>query len=90
MSLYVAAYDISHPGRRCLVANALLKYGYRVQRSVFELWLDVEDIPVLKRTVGPLLDPEDEFCLFPVDQRPNRRRVQWQRPPNPWGPVVLC
>jgi CRISPR-associated endonuclease Cas2 len=38
MSQYVAAYDISHPGHRESVADILLSYGRRVQRSVFEIW----------------------------------------------------
>jgi CRISPR-associated endonuclease Cas2 len=82
MSAYVAAYDISHAGRRRQVACILSHYGRRVQRSVFEVWLEPEELPALKRAVGPLLSRTDAFDLFPVDRRDPRRRIRWQRPPQ--------
>lgn len=88
MSLYVAAYDISRDSARRHVANVLLSYGRRVQLSVFEIDLDPEDLPDLKRSVGPWLAVTDQFDLFPVDRRRPEQRVRWQRPPYP-EPVQL-
>ena len=89
MSLYVAAYDISDDARRSAVAHILLGYGHRIQRSVFEIWLDPDDIPDLCLDLGARLDPSDAFALYPIDERPGRRRLQWQTPPDPWDPVLL-
>jgi CRISPR-associated protein Cas2 len=87
MSWYVACYDISHDGRRAGVARILRDYGRRVQRSVFEVWLDPADLPELRRRVGPLLARADAFDLFPVDARRPEGRIAWQRPPR--RPEVL-
>ena len=89
MSLYVATYDISHTGRRSRVARILQGYGRRIQRSVFELWLEPEDLPDLRRRVGPLLARTDHFDLIPVDLRRPEHRLRWQRPPDNWEPVLL-
>jgi len=89
MSLYVAAYDISIASRRESVARVLLGYGRRIQRSVFEIWLEPEDIDDLCLDLGARLDPKDEFALYPIDERPGRRRLQWQSSPAPWSPVIL-
>ena len=90
MSLYVAAYDISHNGRRASVARVLLSYGERIQKSVFEVWLDPDEIGDFRREVGVYLSVHDRFDLFPVDQRPARRRVSWQRTPNVRKAVILA
>jgi len=89
MSTYVAAYDIANTARRTRVAQILSQYGRRVQRSVFEVWLEPEELKVLRRRVGPLLDPKDEFDLFPVDLRNLSRRIKWQRSPSPHQRVIL-
>jgi CRISPR-associated endonuclease Cas2 len=89
MSLYVAAYDISHPGHREQVADILLTYGRRVQRSVFEIYVEPEEISKLKQQVGAWLEQDDLFDLFPVDRRDPHRRISWQRPPARGQLVVL-
>ncbi len=89
MSVYVAAYDISHPGRRQRVAQILQDYGRRVQKSVFEVWLEGPDLSELCCRVGPLLGREDRFDLFPLDLREPSRRIGWQQTPNQWEPVRL-
>lgn len=89
MSVFVAAYDVSDDGRRVRVAKVLLRYGQRVQRSVFEVWLEPDQHDALRREIGPLLSAGDEFDLFPVDSRASRRRVRWQRDPHAWEPVVV-
>jgi CRISPR-associated protein Cas2 len=79
MSRYAVCYDIAHDGRRGQVARILLPYGHRLQRSVFELWLDPEDLPELRRRVGPLLAKTDHFDIFPIDSRRPEARISWQR-----------
>ena len=89
MPLYIAAYDISLDNQRERVARVLNRYGDRLQRSVFEVWLDPEDLPELRREIGALLSKSDAFELIPVDERPNRKRLRWQRPFEQRGPVVV-
>jgi len=89
MSQYVAAYDISRDHSRRQVARLLLQFGRRVQRRVFELDLEPEDVRELKRLVGPWLDAQDAFDLFPIDRRDPQRRVAWYRRPYPTEAVVL-
>jgi CRISPR-associated protein Cas2 len=89
MSLYVAAYDVSRNGRRRRVAAILGRYGRRVQRSVFEIRVEPEELPHLRRRIGAVLGKHDAFDLFPVDLRDPRRRLRWQRPPYPEEPVRL-
>lgn len=89
MSLYVAAYDIASDSRRKTVAGILRRYGVRIQESVFELRLQMDDSAELRRRVGPLLDPTDKFDLMPVDERGTRRRYSWLREPEVWEPVLL-
>lgn len=90
MSLYVAAYDVSHGGHRLQIAKILAAYGRRVQRSVFEVAVEPEELPELKRRVGAWLDKDDAFDLYPIDRRDARRRIRWQRPPGPPEPVRLA
>jgi len=89
MSLYIAAYDITCDRRRARVARVLDSYGERAQLSVFELWLDPDDLPRLRLEVGALLHVNDAFDLWPIDERGSRRRVSWQRSPEHWNPVIL-
>jgi CRISPR-associated protein Cas2 len=89
MSSYVASYDISHHGRRGQVARILQRYGRRMQRSVFEIWLEPEELPELRRQIGPLLDPTDAFDLFPIDRRHPERRLRWQKSPHPEPVIIL-
>jgi CRISPR-associated protein Cas2 len=88
MSWYAVCYDISHDGQRQRVARILLDYGRRLQRSVFEVWLDPADLGELRRCVGPLLAPGDRFDIFPVDSRRPEARISWQRPPRSDGLIL--
>ena len=90
MSLYVAAYDISHNGRRASVARVLLGYGDRVQKSVYEVWLEPDELRDLRREVGVYLSLGDEFQIFPIDERGSRKRTAWQRMPSERQAVILA
>jgi len=88
MSVYIAAYDITRPKNRDAVATVLSRYGHRIQRSVFEVWLDPQEVGELRASVGAHLERSDSFDLLPIDDRGNRPRHRWQRPIELWTPVV--
>jgi len=81
MSYYVAAYDISDSRHRQRVARILGRYGQRVQLSVFQIWVEPEELSKLRREVGAYLALEDTFDLFPLDCRDPGRRIRWQHAP---------
>ena len=89
MSLYIAAYDIARHSRRARVAEILLEFGRRVQRSVFEIELEPDDLDELRFRVGVLLAKTDAFDLFPIDRRFPKRRISWQRDPVPRDSVIV-
>jgi CRISPR-associated protein Cas2 len=89
MSRYVAVYDISDGNRRERVSRILLSFGYRVQLSVFEIWLEPDEVRELRRDVGPHLDDDDRFDLFPIDERGTRQTISWQRQLDGFDPVRL-
>ena len=86
VSLYVATYDISRNSSRRQVANVLLRYGRRVQWSVFEVDMEPEELSELKRQIGPWLASTDHFDLFPIDTRRPGQRIRWQS--EPYGDSV--
>ena len=89
MSHYVAAYDISDSRHRERVARILTRYGQRVQRSVFQVWVEPDELPQLRREVGAYLACDDAFDLFPLDCRDPARRIRWQHDPLGKDAVVL-
>jgi CRISPR-associated protein Cas2 len=76
MSRYIVAYDITDDRDRRHVVRLLEQFGERLQRSVFEVWLDPDDLPELQRRVGPLLGSHDLFEMIPIDSTLHRPR--WQ------------
>ena len=89
MSQYLAAYDVTNDRQRERVARVLNRFGERIQRSVFVVWLQPDDLPELRREIGSLLQKTDRFDLFPVDERGTRRRISWQRPQDNNAPVIV-
>ncbi len=89
MSLHVIAYDVSDDRRRRAIARVLARFGTRVQESVFEVGVDPDELRDLRRALGPLLAQSDELAIYPIDERGDRVRVRWQRPPSSPQPVVL-
>lgn len=88
MSTYLAAYDIASDRRRKRVAEVLGGYGHRVQRSVFEVWIEPQELGEVRARIGMLLDPSDEFEFVPIDTRGTRPRSRWQRDIEPWASVI--
>jgi CRISPR-associated protein Cas2 len=60
----VVAYDVADDGRRERVAQLLLNYGIRVQRSVFECVIKREDFIVLRHRLDQLIQPEEDSLCF--------------------------
>jgi len=89
MSRFVAAYDISSDFQRARVARVLDRYGMRLQWSVFEVWLDPDELIDLRRQIGPLLGERDQFEIIPIDVAANRGRWRWGPPDARHDPVVV-
>ena len=62
--LTVIAYDITDDDRREDVANELENYGMRVQKSVFECWLDNEEFAKLTGTLDTMIDLSSDHIRF--------------------------
>ena len=77
MSRYIATYDITANDQRLRASRVLERFGVRLQRSVFEVWLDTDELAELRRLVGPLLAVDDEFEIIPIDAATNRSRWRW-------------
>lgn len=80
MTSYLASYDISSNRIRTQIARVLQRYGQRLQKSVFLIWLDDDDVGELKRQIGARLAKDDAFELIPIDLNPNRHWMRWQQP----------
>ena len=89
VSQYLAAYDIADDRRRTRVAGLLLHYGSRLQKSVFEIQVEPDELPELRRELGAILSLSDAFILVPVDDRGTRSTISWQRPLAHTEPVRL-
>ncbi|HKI18966.1 MAG TPA: CRISPR-associated endonuclease Cas2 [Isosphaeraceae bacterium] len=89
MSRYIAAYDVSDDRIRRRVSRVLDGYGQRLQLSVYEVWLEPEELPDFRRRVGSLLSESDQFDLVPIDVHPQRIRLRWQTGIDEYEPVIV-
>lgn len=65
--LYLVSYDICDPQRLSRVARCLLRYGYRVQYSVFATEQTPEGLKRVLSELAELIDPkEDDIRAYPV------------------------
>jgi CRISPR-associated protein Cas2 len=62
--LALVVYDIPHDKRRTKLANFLEGYGRRVQFSVFECFLSLDEMRVLSVKVAKLVNPEEDNVRF--------------------------
>ncbi len=73
--LRVIVYDIAHPRRLRRMANICADFGVRVQKSVFEFWLDEERFEELWRRLCAEMDADkDVLIAYALDERAARRR----------------
>lgn len=69
-SLYLAAYDISHPRRQRHTLNAIKPYARDGQKSMYECLLtDRERDTLLEEIKGGLDMSSDAFALLRLDPR---------------------
>ncbi|SHJ90447.1 CRISPR-associated protein, Cas2 family [Tessaracoccus bendigoensis DSM 12906] len=61
----IAAYDVREDDRRARLAALLQAYGDRVQKSVFVMMLEEEELEELRGHVGRIIDPKtDSFLVY--------------------------
>ena len=63
---YLVSYDITDDRSRQRIADLLLDYGDRIQKSVFEADLDADDLATILRKAEPLIAEEDSFRIYPL------------------------
>jgi CRISPR-associated protein Cas2 len=65
MHIYLACFDISDNKNRDKAGKALLAYGERVQKSVFEIALrHPAELETLRETLRPLLAEGDDLRFY--------------------------
>lgn len=73
--LRVIAYDIASARRLRRLANVCSDYGVRVQKSVFEFWLDQERFDELWSRLCTEMDSEEDVLIaYTLDEAAARRR----------------
>lgn len=63
-NVYVIAYDIICDKKRRKVADILLDYGHRMQKSVFECALDSKELQELTQKLSAVIDSKQDSILF--------------------------
>lgn len=77
-SAYLVCFDLSDDRVRTRVGKELLKFGWRVQESVFEVALDsAAEFDQLQRRISSVLDGETEvrFYRLCLNCRKESRRI---------------
>ena len=65
--LYAISYDMNNDLRRNHVAKALKDYGQRVQLSVFEVYLEGDELGKMITRLTGLMDEEtDSIRIYPL------------------------
>lgn len=74
--LRLIAYDITDPKRLHRVAETCLDFGVRVQKSLFECWLDEPDFRRFVAELNALIDPAtDRILAYSLDKAAARARL---------------
>lgn len=61
----VAAYDVREDDRRARLAATLQTFGDRVQKSVFVIVIDPEELDALRKRALTIIDPDvDSLLMF--------------------------
>lgn len=89
MSQYLAAYDVGDDRQRTKIASVLQRYGDRLQRSVFLVELQPDEIPEFQFAIGKHLSIDDLFHVIPIDNAPGRVHLRWQCDPNEFATVIV-
>lgn len=71
--LYIVCFDVTDPRRLRKVADTLENFGMRVQKSVFECYLDNRDRNRLLKQLTQLIDAEtDHVRCYPLCNKDQR------------------
>lgn len=62
--MVVVVYDISNDKRRVKLSNFLEGYGHRIQFSVFECFISLEEMRQLHQKVKKLVLPKEDNVRF--------------------------
>jgi CRISPR-associated protein Cas2 len=77
LMLRLIAYDISAPKRLRRIANVCEDYGLRVQKSIFECWLDKERFEALWEALLKEINPkQDSLVAYTLDSTAAKARLQ--------------
>lgn len=69
-TLYLVCYDIADPARLNRVRKYLTGYKVGGQKSFFECWLTASELVEVCRTLGEMIDLEDDRAhVFQLDPR---------------------
>lgn len=60
----IVAYDVAHPGRLRRMARLCEQFGTRVQKSVFECWIDGSALESLQRQAARIVDPRQDRVRY--------------------------
>ena len=61
---WLVCYDVSLPKRLRKVARVMQNYGLRVQKSVFECWLNDAQLQNLRRELAKIIDEQEDSVRF--------------------------
>lgn len=61
---YVVCFDVADDKRLRQVSKQLKNFGQRVQYSVFECYLDANDLAELKQRLAGLINPEEDHVRY--------------------------
>ncbi len=66
----IVAYDIAEPKRLSRVAKVIKDYGFRVQKSIFEVTIDDTRFMEMKSRIEDEIEPsEDGVKFFPLCEK---------------------
>lgn len=65
-NLWIFMYDISSSRRREKIAALLADYGFRIQQSVFECFINHRQLELLLQQSERYITPQDSLIAFPL------------------------
>lgn len=83
--MVLVVYDVADDKRRLILSNFLEGYGRRVQESVFECFLSLNEMKKLHEQVKKRVKPEEDnvrFYWVPADALPRTLTIG-SEPPQP-------
>ncbi|MBO9129098.1 CRISPR-associated endonuclease Cas2 [Bacillus sp. 165] len=65
---YLVCYDIEETKRRNKVAKKLKDYGVRVQKSIFEAYLDKDSLDQMVEVITPFVLEQDSLRIYSLNK----------------------